>query len=461
MPSELSVAQSSGDTSPERRPVLKGLGSAYGFVLTNALSFNITLGAPVILFAKALGASPGMLGVIGALTPLLTILQIPAAKYISRFGYRQFMLLGWSVRTIFIFLIALLPLLESLSANVRLGFLFVFLFFFNTLRGISSGAWLPWITEVVPEADRSRYLTTDGILLHLGGFCALLLSGLFLGGDGVAWKFSGVFLFSALAGAASLAFIRRIPEAPASEVSRLSGKMVPWRAIIFYPPFFKLVVFNLLFTMLAGSFGVFAVTWLRGNAAMPEGTILMLLSTSFLGAILSYPLVRRQLDRVGCRRVLRFALFVMTTIMIGWASCASGLVVATPWIVATLYIFWGVASAFFNLANARLMMSTMPEMGRTHFYAFFSTIVSLGFGLSPIFFGFVLDLLSDWAVRVGAMLIDGYVAFFMSLIFLGFVTASVVFCLEEKTDLELKTTSKKRIFELDGALRRLGRLLHR
>ena len=52
-----------------------------GFSFFNAISFQIVLGAPVILYAKSLGATSLVLGTIAALTPLLTILQLVAARF--------------------------------------------------------------------------------------------------------------------------------------------------------------------------------------------------------------------------------------------------------------------------------------------------------------------------------------------------------------------------------------------
>jgi hypothetical protein len=70
-----------------------------GFSFFNAVSFQIVLGAPVILFAKSLGASSFLLGTIAALTPLLNILQLLAARFFHRTGYKRFVLAGWGART--------------------------------------------------------------------------------------------------------------------------------------------------------------------------------------------------------------------------------------------------------------------------------------------------------------------------------------------------------------------------
>ena len=57
------------------------------------------------------------------------------------------------------------------------------LFAFNLSRGISSAAWLPWITELVPVQIRGKYLAGDAAFGNLGSFLAFLLAALCLGND--------------------------------------------------------------------------------------------------------------------------------------------------------------------------------------------------------------------------------------------------------------------------------------
>src|SRR6187402_3690632 len=83
-----------------------GLNNAFQFSAFNALSFQIVLGSPMILYAKSLDASATVLGIIAGMMPLLVIFQIPAASHINRIGYRRFVLGGWSTRVVFIVAIA-------------------------------------------------------------------------------------------------------------------------------------------------------------------------------------------------------------------------------------------------------------------------------------------------------------------------------------------------------------------
>src|SRR6185436_10862505 len=139
-----------------------GFSNAYFFAMFNALSFQIVLSSPMVLYAKELGASATILGIVVGMMPLLVIFQIPAAQYVSRVGYKQFVYAGWGARVMFIFGIALVPITYGfLNATSRLALVLMLLFGFNLSRGISSAAWLPWITALVPGPVRGKYLAGD------------------------------------------------------------------------------------------------------------------------------------------------------------------------------------------------------------------------------------------------------------------------------------------------------------
>src|SRR5258705_9745318 len=139
-----------------------GLHNAFLFAAFNALSFQIVLSSPMVLYARTLGASATVLGIIAGMMPLLVIFQIPAANYIERVGFKRFVYAGWGTRVAFIFAMALVPLTGSfLDAKNRLALMMMLLFCFNLSRGISSCARLPWITFFGPASLRGDALAPD------------------------------------------------------------------------------------------------------------------------------------------------------------------------------------------------------------------------------------------------------------------------------------------------------------
>src|SRR3954467_1792376 len=108
----------------ERVAFPPGLHNAFLFSTFNALSFQLVLSSPMVLYAKSLGASATVLGMIAGMMPLLVIFQIPAARYVSRVGYKRFVYAGWGTRVMFIFAMALVPLTYVfLNATNRLALL--------------------------------------------------------------------------------------------------------------------------------------------------------------------------------------------------------------------------------------------------------------------------------------------------------------------------------------------------
>src|SRR5215210_3177082 len=101
------MTESKSISHTEKEVFPHGLHNAFLFSGFNALSFQIVLASPMILYAKTLGASATVLGIIAGMMPLLVIFQIPAAHYINRIGFKRFVYAGWGTRVMFVFAMAL------------------------------------------------------------------------------------------------------------------------------------------------------------------------------------------------------------------------------------------------------------------------------------------------------------------------------------------------------------------
>ena len=407
-----------------------------GFSFFNAVSFQIVLGAPVILFAKSLGASSFVLGTIAALTPLLNILQLLAARFLHRVGYKRFLLSGWGARTFFTFCIAVLPLLPGLSIPTRLGLLIAALFCFNLLRGFSAGAWLPWLTALVPAPVRGRFLSRDNAFMHLGCLAALLLSAWVMTGSVEADEYAAVFGIGLLSALVSLWFVHRIPEVESAEDRKQSGVAVPWGAMLRFPPFAKLLWFTTIYMTVVGSLGVFTVEYLVVRGKFAESTILLLSAWSFVGALAGLAITAPRLDATGSKPWLRHGLVIMALVILGWFFLASGLLPGWPALVAGLNFFGGLAGAIFGVANTRIMMGSVPAMGRNHFFALFTVVSGLGLGGAPMVWGAMLDTLGTLDVVLGVMTVNRYSVYFAALVVLAWLALRLIPGLHEGAAIE-------------------------
>lgn len=376
----------------------------------------------MILYAKSLGATSTVIGILAAFTPLMTVLQLPAAKYLRIYGYKRFVLMGWGFRTIFIFIVAAVPLLQFLDEVAKIVLLVASLFVFNFLRGIASTAWMPWIAALIPEEEKAIFLSRDQIFLFVGSLIALLCSALLLGGEVSPMEFTLVFLVSALAGTGALFFIKRIPDVCGSEQMIKSSQPVPWKEILLYPPFFSLLVFNLLFVIVVGSLGVFTVEYLHEVPGFSVSEVLYMSGVSFIGSLSVLPYLGRMLERLGPKPILTTALILFGFAIGGWFFVAAGVITCDRSTICVLNFICGIAGAAFNVANARIIFSTMPVMGRNHFFALFTVISSLGLGAAPVVWGISLDFIGTYEVTTSSLHWKRHSIYFAALFLLNLIT---------------------------------------
>jgi MFS family permease len=114
------------------------------------------------------------------------------------------------------------------------------------------------------------------------------------------------------------------------------------------------------------------------------------------------------LDRAGSRPVLFLAGFILAFHWLGWGSVAAHLLPFNWKTILLQQTTAGIGLALYNSAHMRLLMGTVPAMGRSHFFALFSVAASLVAGLAPLGWGLLTDALHSF--RYGAEIqINGFV----------------------------------------------------
>ena len=383
-----------------------GLHNAFLFSTFNALSYQLVLSSPMVLYAKTLGASATVLGIIVGMMPLLVIFQIPAANYIARIGFKRFVYAGWGTRVMFIFAMALVPVTGSfLDARNRLALMLMLLFCFNLSRGISSSAWLPWITALVPSSLRGKYLSRDAAVQNLASFVTFLVAALCLLDHNEShvlgrvfeprpWQFAILFAFSAVTGAISLSFLKRIPDVEVGQDPDLSNKSrqrVPWLEMARYAPFARLLRTVVGWSVAYGGMTAFTVAFLKAEAGMSEGRILVVTSTAFLGGLCSLWFLGSRLDRLGSKPVLTFCYAMWFAVLAGWIILSARVAPIQLSLILVLQFLMGLLAALVQMSNTRLAMVIIPPMGRNHFFAIYSVVLNVTLGLAPIGWGLVID----------------------------------------------------------------------
>jgi MFS family permease len=222
-------------------------------------------------------------------------------------------------------------------------------------------------------------------------FVTFLVSAACLAGEPRAWQFSLLFAFSAVTGAISLSFLKRIPDAEMPEEPRGSKTRVPWMEMILHPPFNRLLWSVFGYSVAYGGMTAFTVAFLRAEVGMSECAILVITAISFLGGLSSLWLLGSRLDRLGSKPVLTFCFAAWFVVLAGWI-CLSGRVVRMNLpLLITLQFLMGLLAALVQMSNTRLAMALIPVMGRNHFFAIYSVVNNVTLGIAPVAWGLLID----------------------------------------------------------------------
>src|ERR1700744_4664380 len=125
--------------------------------------------------------------------------------------------------------------------------------------------------------------------MQCGGVLAVAISTVVLWSGGRPWQFSLLFLVIALSCSLSLHFVRKIPNIEIGEQAKSSGQPVPWLEILKYPPFTKLLIFNVVYNWVVGGLAAFVIAFLEGRAGYTAGQVLAVSLAASVGAFTSVP----------------------------------------------------------------------------------------------------------------------------------------------------------------------------
>jgi MFS family permease len=197
-------------------------------------------------------------------------------------------------------------------------------------------------------------------------------------------------------GVVSLSFPKRIPDAEMSEEVRSSKGPVPWFEMANFPPFKKLLIAVVGWSVAYGGLAAFSVAFLKA-AGMSESKVLLVTSVSFLGGLSTLWILGTGLDRVGSKPVLTFAFTAWVAVLAWWVLLAGGALPLKLWPILVLQFLMGLLAALVQMSNTRLAMAIIPAMGRNHFFAIYSVIGNVTLGVAPVAWGLLIDAIGPRA----------------------------------------------------------------
>jgi hypothetical protein len=384
-------------------PELAAFRPALEFGFFNALTWQIAIGTPMVLFAGQLGASAFEVGLAYSFVFLLTPLQIFATTLLPRYGFKQVALGGWGVRSLFLIVpIVLAAIAPPAAPRWMVWVLIASVFWFCLFRSIGASAMTTWFMGFLPAGVRGRYFAHDQFFSGIAGVgtlitCATLF--LFL----PMYQALLIQYVIALVGS-TLAYysLRRLPDIdkpPQLSLTAVLGAAI--RHAVKPSVFRSYLWLAVWYSAITTSIPPFAAYFLKVTAGLSAAEIMFYEVLRYGGVVLGAWLIARRIDHTGARPFFLLSLVLLVLVAAAWLIFLRFGFGGTPMLLL-IYAGVGLTAVCWAVANLNFLPKIVPAGDRALFVALHGAATACLGGLSPILWGIFLKRTSP----TGEPLID-------------------------------------------------------
>ncbi len=413
-------------SDPELVPFRAGL----VFAFFNALSWQIGIGTPMVLFAEQLGATTFQVGLAYSFVFVLTPVQILSTALLPRYGFKAVMLGGWRTRSFFLGVPMVLAVLALRGEQPWMVHALVWsVFFFCLFRSIGAASGVSWFYAILLEQVRGRYFASDQFASAVASVGTLLACAALFALLPVYWALLAQYLIAVTGSTISYFSLKQLPDAerPVSISLRTVVRDTP-RLLFAKSIFRRYVWLAVACAVIATPIPPFAAYYLKVGALLSTAQIMVFEVCRYAGVMVAAWVIRRRIDVTGARPFFLLALGLYVTVGIyWWAYLQSGLG-GIPGIMGS-YFLLGLGAATWTVASLNYLPKILEGAERTLAVAVQGAVTALAGGLSPILWGILLKS-DDGASR--SLDVGVFQWFFVSVVVGGVILSSLVARLPEE-----------------------------
>jgi Na+/melibiose symporter-like transporter len=270
------------------------------------------------------------------------------------------------------------------------NFVVLSVFLFCLCRAVGVAAHVPWLSAILPIAQRGRYWATEASITSAVGVVTLLTcTALFASLDSYS-AFRAAYGIALVGSTMAVLSLMQLPDGPRPRPFRIHTLVGESAGLCLRPGLFRhYLVFSLLGAVVNSSFGAFSTYYLKAEVGLASSDILSLAAVTFGGQILGAWAIRRGLDRVMIRRFFQVANLILLPVFLFWLRAVLG---GTPPLAAFVVASFatGVALGIMNTAHMTFVPEIAPVDDRPVAIAVFGAVSGIAGGLSPMLWGLAL-----------------------------------------------------------------------
>ncbi|MBE2215803.1 MAG: hypothetical protein IAE82_18155 [Opitutaceae bacterium] len=361
--------------------------AAIAFNFFNAMTWQVALGTPMVLFAEKLGASAAAVGLAYSFVFVLTPIQVLSTAFLPRYGFKGMMLSGWGARSLF-----LLPpvALAWMNPGPGSGMVWIFigsLFLFTFFRSIGACAWQPWMNALLNESNRGRYFSLEQVASGIAGVGTLLVCWYSLRVMPLHQAFLLQYGFAFIGSWLAYYALSRLPDAPRPSALPLATVVRESPRIVAQPgPFRRYLVIGVVNGVAISAIPPFCAYYLKVVPQLSASAVVGFTLLQYLGVICGAFSIRNHVDRLGSKPFFALALVIYILVATFWIGVLRGW---TDGLVPIGVAYFGVgvaASCWASAANKYLPLVVGTE-NRTLAFSVQGAVTAVVSGFSPAIWG--------------------------------------------------------------------------
>lgn len=380
--------------------------SIYESALSTIL-MTLVGGAFLTGFALSLGASNFQIGIIAALPTFANLTQILGSYLITKTGKKKYICLNAAVFYRIVWLIiVLMPffIFRNSLTDLRVWLFVVAIALASVFASLAGVAWLSWITELIPESIRGRFLSNRNAVGLSAAMFFALLGGQFIDRwksirKDIEWQsygFSILFAAGLLCGFIALLFLLRMPDSkqtrPEDNKPFFSALALPladtnFRKFIFFSAYWGFAV-----SLVSPFFNVYLIQYL--GIAFSVIATLDLVNGIF--NILSVRIWGKLTDKFGNKPLLFICTVGASFFPFFWLFANK----QNYYAIWFAYIIAGLSWSGIGVNSAGLMMRLSPLENNSVYFAVFAAITGLFSAIAPIVGGSLGKILENISLNL-------------------------------------------------------------
>jgi MFS family permease len=374
-------------SDPELYPFRSGL----VFEFFNALTWQIAIGTPMVLFAERLGASSFQVGLAYSFAFLLTPVQVLATALLPRYGFKQVSMRGWAARSLFLALpLALALLAPEIGRPWMVNVLIWSVFFFSLCRSVGAAAMMSWFYGLVPSHLRGRYFASAQMLSGLAGAGTLVTCALLFAFMPIYTALLIQYAISFSGSVLSYFALNRLPDIAKPPAISLRTVLRDTPRHMFAPSRFRHYLWlSAWFAVIATPIPPFSAYFLKVGPQLTPGRIMLFEVLRYLGVIAGAWLIRRRIDHSGAKPFFLLALVLYAGVGGLWWLYLHSLLGGGA-VLFGIYFLVGLGAVCWNVANLNYLPKVVPVGERALFVSIHGAVTACIGGCSPIWWGLFL-----------------------------------------------------------------------